>query len=221
MSRRLAQGDHIGSSAAQNRSAATSLLLTLPFAAVFLAIPDTIMRAVFAHGAFNVGAANLAATALAAYGAGLPAMAMVRIVASTFYARHDTFTPARATVIAIVSNIALKVVFVWGFHLGVAGVALGTALGAWINVGVLTWSGRSQALLAIEAVFVKALPPVLIAAIAAGAGAWIGVYLIHPLAHGRLADYAGLAGAMMFGMAAYGLVVLVFRRLLPLGRFAQ
>ena len=93
------------------------------------------MRAVFAHGAFNAHAASLAALALAAYGAGLPAMALVRIVASTFYARHDTMTPARATVTAIVANIALKVLFVWGLHLGVAGVALGTALGAWINVG--------------------------------------------------------------------------------------
>ena len=43
----------------------------------------------------------------------------------------------RGTVIALVSNIALKVVFVWGLDLGVAGLALGTALGAWINVAML------------------------------------------------------------------------------------
>ena len=66
MSARLARGDSAGSNTAQNRSAAMSLLLTLPFAAVFLAIPGTIMRAVFAHGAFDVAAATLAATALAA-----------------------------------------------------------------------------------------------------------------------------------------------------------
>jgi len=221
MSRRLALGDHAGSNAAQNRSAATSLLLTLPFAAVFLAIPGTIMRAVFAHGAFNTGAANLAATALAAYGAGLPAMALVRIVASTFYARHDTLTPARATVTAIVSNILLKVVFVWGFHLGVAGVALGTAVGAWINVGVLTWFGRSRALLAIEAAFIKAMPPVLVAAVAAGAGAWIGVRLAAPMAAGRLSDVVALGAAVIIGTCAYSVVVLLFRRALPLGKFAR
>ena len=221
MSARLARGDNAGSDAAQNRSAATSLLLTLPFAAVFLAIPATIMRAVFEHGAFNAGAANLAALALAAYGAGLPAMAMLRIVQATFYARHDTITPARATVTAIVCNIILKMIFVWGFHLGVAGLALGTALGAWINVGLLTWTGHSRALLAIENAFVKSLPPVLIAAIATGAGAWIGVRLAAPLMPGQFADMAGLAGAMLLGCAAYGVVVLAFRRLLPLGKFAQ
>ncbi|HWY62908.1 MAG TPA: murein biosynthesis integral membrane protein MurJ [Rhizomicrobium sp.] len=221
MSARLARGDGMGSDAAQNRSAAMSLLLTLPFAAVFLAIPGTIMRAVFAHGDFDVGAANLAATALAAYGIGLPAMALIRIVASTFYARHDTLTPARATVTAIVCNVLLKVVFVWGFHLGVAGVALGTAIGAWINVGILTWFGHSRALLAIEKAFLKSLPPVLMAAIAAGAGAWIGAWLTAPLAQGRFVDVTALAGAMVLGIAAYTTVVLLFHRALPLRNYAE
>jgi putative peptidoglycan lipid II flippase len=115
-------------------------------------------------------------------------------------------------VTAIVSNIVLKVVFVWGFHLGVAGVALGTALGAWINVGVLTWFGRSRALLAIENAFVKALPPVLFAAIAAGAGAFIGAHLTAPLATGRMADVAALIGAGIVGLAAYATVALLFDR---------
>ena len=221
MSARLAKGDQAGSASAQNRSAATSLLLTLPFAAVFLTIPGTIMRAVFAHGAFDAAAASLAASALAAYGFGLPAMAMVRIVASTFYARHDTMTPVRATLIAMISNIVLKVLFVWGFHLGVAGIALGTALGAWINVAILTWLGKSRALLAIESAFMKALPPVLFAAIAAGAGAWIGAHLTAPLATGRMVDVTALAGAMVLGIAAYATVVLLFHRALPLRKFAE
>jgi len=197
------------------------LLLTLPFAFVFLAIPGTIMRGVFAYGAFDRNAASLAGTVLAAYGAGLPAMAMVRIVSSTFYARHDTLTPARATVTSIVCNIALKIVFVWGLHLGVAGVALGTALGAWINVGVLTWSGHSRTLLAIETAFLKALPPVVIAALAAGTGAWLGARLGALLSPGRFADLAALAGAAVLASACYAAVVLVFRHILPLGKFGR
>ncbi len=221
MSARLAKGDSSGSSAAQNRSAATSLLLTLPFMAAFIAIPGTIMRAVFAHGAFDTGAASLAALALAAYGVGLPAMALVRIVASTFYARHDTVTPARATVTALASNIALKLLFVWGLHLGVAGLALGTALGAWINVGILTWLGRSRALLAIEAIFVRALPPALLAALATGAGAWIGARLGEGAMPGHNGDVAALIGALICASLGYGALLLLFRNRLPLGRMAR
>ncbi len=222
MSKRLAKGDRAGSNAAQNRSAALTLLLTLPFALTFMVIPDTIMRGLFAHGAFDAGAASLSAEALAAYGAGLPAMALVRIIASTFYARHDTATPARATVTALVSNILLKVLFVWGLHWGVAGIALGTSIGAWINVAILTWFGHSRALLAIEKEFQRALLPALVAAVAAAVGAWCGVQGANALfAHGRFADLIMLGSAMICGAAAYSAVVLMFRRALPLGRLAK
>jgi putative peptidoglycan lipid II flippase len=220
MSVRLAQNDRAGSDNAQNRSAALTLLLTLPFAFVFIAIPDTIMRAVFAHGAFDTHSAELAGSALAAYGAGLPAMALVRIVASTFYARHDTLTPARATVMSIVLNIILKVVFVWGYDLGVAGVALGTAIGAWMNVAILTWVGRSRALIAIETIFVRALLPALLAACAAGGGAFLGAKIGATLVPGHFAEVAALATAIGCSGFAYVVAVVLFRTRLPLGKFA-
>jgi putative peptidoglycan lipid II flippase len=216
MSARLAKGDTAGSHAAQNRAAAMSLLLTLPFAAAFLAIPGTLVRAVFAHGAFDGNAATTAALALAAYGIGLPAMALVRILASTFYARHDTATPVRATLIAMTCNIALKVFFVWGLSLGVAGIALGTALGAWINIALLTWLGRSRALLAIERQFFRALPASLLAALAVGGGAWVGVRLMH--GHG---DIPALACAIACAAIGYGAVLLALRGRLPLGKLAR
>ncbi len=221
MSARLAKKDRAGSDAAQNRSAAMSLLLTLPFMFAFLLIPDTITRAVFQHGAFDAQAAALAALALAAYGVGLPAMALVRIVASTFYARHDTVTPMRATLIALGTNIALKLLLVWGFDMGVAGLALGTALGAWVNVGVLTWLGRSRALLAIETLFRRALPAALLAALAAGAGAWLGARLGETILPGAYADEAALLVALVCAGLSYGVTVLLLRKRLPLGRFSQ
>jgi len=221
MSAKLALYDRSGSDSAQNRSAALTLMLTLPFTVVFLTIPDTIMRGIFAHGAFDANAAALSAIALAAYGVGLPAMALTRIVAATFYARHDTMTPARATVTAIVVNIGLKLVFVWGFHLGIAGVALGTALGAWTNVAQLVWLGSARALLSISADFRRAVVPILIAAAAAGIGAYAGTQAVHYLHTGlRLQSELRLALAIALGAAGYGAVVLAFRRSLPLGRFA-
>jgi putative peptidoglycan lipid II flippase len=215
MSSRLAKGDIAGSHAAQNRSAAMSLLLTLPFMISFIVIPGTIMRAYLAHGAFNKGAAGLAAMALAAYGAGLPAMAMLRIVQSTFYARHDTMTPVRATVVAIACNIGLKFLLVWGAGLGVAGIAMGTAAGAWINVALLTWLGRSRDLLSIERQFLHALPASLLAALATGVGAWAGANLLR--GHG---DVMALVAAIIGAGLGYGATLLVFRERLPIRRMA-
>jgi len=221
MSAKLAVNDRAGSDSAQNRAAALSLLLTLPFAAVFIAIPGTIMSAIFAHGAFDKNAAALSAIALATYGVGLPAFALVRIVASTFYARHDTMTPARATFTAIACNIALKIVFVWGLHLGIAGVALGTSFGAWINVGQLVFIGRRRGLLQVGQDLRRAIGPVLLAGIVTAAGAFAAVKFGAPFVHlGGLHDVLLLIAAGIFAGVFYLATVFAFRKRLPLGRLA-
>ena len=220
MSARLAKGDRSGSDFVQGRAAVLSLLSTLPFAAAFILIPAVIMRAIFAHGAFDRAAAELSAVALAAYGVGLPAFALVRIMASTFYARHDTATPARATITAIAVNIALKIVLVWGFGLGIAGIALGTALGAWVNVGLLMWAGTSRSLLSVGPVLRRAIVPVLLAGVAAGAGAWAGA-MGGGLAAARVGHFNDeiiLACAVLVSAVLYGGVIILFRRALPLGK---
>ncbi|HEY1612826.1 MAG TPA: murein biosynthesis integral membrane protein MurJ [Rhizomicrobium sp.] len=222
MSSRLALGDQAGSDAAQNRSAALSLLLTLPFAAVFLAIPDTIMGAIFAHGAFDRNAAALSAMALATYGIGMPAMALVRIFASTFYARHDTMTPARATVTAIIVNIGFKLVFVWGLHLGIAGIALGTSLGAWANIGLLAYFGHARGLLRLNVRFWRSLMPVALAAIVAGGAAYAAVAVGRDLLHARdISQIILLCFAIVAGGTGYCAVVFAFRDRLPLGRLGR
>lgn len=223
MSARLAVDDRAGSDSAQNEAVVLSLLSTLPFAAIFLAIPNTIMRGIFAHGAFDKHAAELSAVALATYGIGLPAFALVRIVASTFYARHDTMTPARITAAAIAVNIALKIVFVWGLHLGIAGIALGTSLAAWVNVGALTALGYSRDLLHVDSGLRRAFLPTLFAAVAAGAGAYGGTLFGERFAvqAGHYADVLALAVAGVLGIAAYAIVIVVLRRWLPLARLAR
>ncbi|HEY2068554.1 MAG TPA: murein biosynthesis integral membrane protein MurJ [Rhizomicrobium sp.] len=219
MSALLAKNDRDGSDAAQNRAASLSLLMILPFAAAFVAIPDTIMRAFFAHGAFGNGAADLSAIALAAYGVGLPLMALTRIVQSTFYARHDTMTPARITIAAIVANIAMKIVFVWGFHLGIAGVALGTSFGAFVNVVLLFWIAQGRGLAHLNPAFRRAIVPIFCAAASVGAGAYFAVRFGEPLLQGgpRYHEILVLGLAIAVSGALYGGIVFVCRRRLPLG----
>jgi putative peptidoglycan lipid II flippase len=222
MSSKLAVNDREGSDTAQNRTAVLSILLTLPFAAVFLAIPDTIMSAIFAHGAFNKSAAALSAIALVTYGVGLPAFAMVRILQATFYARYDTATPVRVTLGALACNIALKFVFVWGLHLGIAGIALGTSIGAWTNVALLVFLGLKHRLLRLNRDFWRALVPVVAAGVLTGVAAYAAVHVLGPLLTlPRFKQEILLLLAGLCGVTAYGAVVLIFRKRLPLGHLAR
>jgi putative peptidoglycan lipid II flippase len=223
MSNRLAKGDRAGSDSAQNRAGAVGLLFTLPFVAAYFTIPDVIMRGLFAHGAFHLAAADISAHALMAYGLGLPAFVLVRIVAPSFYARGDTATPVRATMISVAINIALKAGFVWGLHLGAVGIALGTALAAWANVAVLIWLAMRRGHLSINDSLWRALPPIFLAAAATGVGAYAG-RLFGPslVTHSGLwQDVATLGLAVALGVAGYVAVVALFRSRLPLGRFAR
>ena len=170
------------------------------------------------HGAFDKSAAALSAIALASYGVGLPAMALTRIFQATFYARHDTVTPARITVTAIAVNIALKFLLVWGFHLGIAGIALGTSLGAWTNVALLILIGRRRELLQLNANFWRSLGPIVLAGVATGAVAYGAVVwggqVVHAVWQRQLVL---LVLAMVASGIVYGAILLIFRRRLPLG----
>jgi putative peptidoglycan lipid II flippase len=220
MSARLAANDEKGASIAQNRAVVLGMLLTLPCIAAFFIIPETLMRALFARGAFNLTAADTSAAALVAYGAGLPAFVLVRCVVPSFYARGDTATPVRATLVSVLANIGMKVTLVWGAHLGVIGLALGTSTGAWVNLGILIWLARRRAVLVATPELRRAIFPVIAAAGAAAFGFFTGSALGHAVSvPGRgLYDVAAFAIAGMLGAAAYTAVVVGFRRNLPFAR---
>src|ERR1700759_4134919 len=132
MSGRRASGDHAGAMAAQRRAFDFTLLFSVPFVAAFLTVPDIIMRAMFARGAFTRADAASAAATLAAYAVGLIPFVMIRSAVATFYARKDTATPVKAALTGVAVNVALKILLMG--TLAQVGLAFATAVGAWINL---------------------------------------------------------------------------------------
>ena len=142
MSRRLAAGDTAGAASAQARGIQLALLLTIPCAAAAIAIPDLIMRALFARGAFTAEDALAAGHTLAAYSLGLIPFVLLRSFTAPFYARGDTATPVKAALLAAAVNVGLKVVLMG--PLAQVGLALATSIGAWINLVLLAILARRQ-----------------------------------------------------------------------------
>src|SRR5690606_32624071 len=108
MSRRIAAGDRAGAAEAQGRAVSLAMLIALPFVAGALAVPELVMRALFARGAFTAADAQAAGTTLAAYGTGLLAFVLMRSFIAPFHARGDTATPVKAALAAAAVNILLK-----------------------------------------------------------------------------------------------------------------
>ena len=144
MTRRLAAGDGAGAQAAQNRSIALSLALSAPFLVGFLLIPEELVRGAYLRGAFNAAAADNAASVLRAYGCGLAPMVLIRSAVATFQSRGDTATPANCFYAGLAVNVALKLAL--SGPLGPTGLALATAVGAWINFLLLIYIGHARGL---------------------------------------------------------------------------
>jgi putative peptidoglycan lipid II flippase len=132
MSRQLTTHDQAGAAASQRRAFDFTLLFSVPFVAAFLTVPDVIMRAMFARGAFSKADAAAAGATLAAYAIGLIPFVLIRSAVATFYARKDTATPVKAALTGVAVNVALKIALVGS--LAQVGLALATAVGAWVNL---------------------------------------------------------------------------------------
>ena len=141
MSSLVAKGDERAALYAQNRAASLTLALGAPFVVVFLLIPDLVVAAAFERGAFSAHATHQAASVLAAYALGMPALFVDRIVSASFLSRGDTATPMKVTLVGVAVNVALKIALYR--PLGAPGLALGTAAGLWIKViGVFVLARR-------------------------------------------------------------------------------
>src|SRR6201997_175896 len=132
MSARITAGDDAGAMEQQRRAFDYTLLFGVPFVAAFLAVPDVITRAMFARGAFTKGDAAAAGATLAAYAIGLIPFVLIRSAVSTFYARKETATPVKASLTGLTVNVLLKIALMGS--LAQVGLALATAIGAWINL---------------------------------------------------------------------------------------
>ncbi len=74
----------------------------------------------------------------------------------------------------------------------------------------------------VDARFRRAILPVILAAAAAGMGAYAGIYVtVHVMGAPWLRDLIRLAAAGGLGTVLYLIVVLLFRRMLPLGRLGR
>src|SRR4030081_2198341 len=170
MSRRLTSGDQQGAKAAQRRAFEFSLLFSVPFVAAFLTVPDVIMRAMFARGAFSKADAVAAGATLAAYAIGLVPFVTIRSAVATFYARKNTATPVKAALTGVAVNVALKIALVGS--LAQVGLALATAVGAWINLLLVIGLAVRAGYLELDRALMQSLAKFVACGIVLGAALW-------------------------------------------------
>jgi putative peptidoglycan lipid II flippase len=213
MSRHLTSGDHDGAMASQRRAFDFTLLFSMPFVAAFLTVPDVIMRAMFARGAFSKADAAAAGATLAAYAVGLIPFVLIRSAVATFYARKDTATPVKAALTGAAVNVALKIALVGS--LAQVGLALATAVGAWINLLLVIGFAVRAGFLDLDKALLQSLAKFVVSGTVLGAALWAAA----SLATSRFSELSVLRDeATLLLLVGVGTVVYAGSILLLFGR---
>jgi putative peptidoglycan lipid II flippase len=199
--------------ASQRRAFDFTLLFSVPFVAAFLTVPDVIMRAMFARGAFSKADAAAAGATLAAYAVGLIPFVLIRSAVATFYARKNTATPVKAALVGVAVNVALKIALVGS--LAQIGLALATAVGAWINLLLVLGFAVRAGYLEPDKALLRSLAKFLACGAVLAAALWFAAKFAAPHLAGlsQLRDETLLLLLIAVGMAVYaGSMLLAFGR---------
>src|ERR1700754_3470990 len=208
MARRITAGDNAGAMAAQRRAFDFTLLLSVPFVAAFLAVPEVITRAMFARGAFSKADAAAAGATLAAYAVGLIPFVLIRSAVATFYARKDTATPVKASLTGLVVNMGLKLLLMGS--LAQMGLALATAIGAWVNLLLVLFFAIRAGYLQLDAALMRSTAKFVAAGVVLGATLWLAArFGGSSLASMRFHDELTLVLLAVGGTIVYALAILI------------
>jgi len=213
MSRRVTAGDHAGAMASQRRAFDFALLFSVPFVAAFLTVPEIITRAMFARGAFSKTDAAASGATLAAYAIGLIPFVLIRSAVATFYARKDTATPVKAALTGVAVNVALKIALVGA--LAQVGLALATAVGAWINLLLVVGFAVRAGYLDLDRALILSLAKFIVSGVLLGAVLWFAARfaVAHFSQLSALRDEAALLLLIAVGTMVYaGSILLLFGR---------
>jgi len=208
LSRLVAANDHTGAQDALNRAIELTLFLALPATAALLVVPGEIIATLFQRGAFGPAESHATMLALMAYASGLPAYVLVKVLGPAYFARRDTRTPVLIGAIAMVVNVVLNLILMqFLLH---AGLALATALAAWLNVGLLAAVLRRRGHFAADARLSRRLGRTLIASAVMAAVLWGLAQLLAPAFTGgeaqRIPALAALVGSGLVSFAAAALL---------------
>jgi putative peptidoglycan lipid II flippase len=136
LSQALQTEDHDDAQTAMDQGMVFALAFSLPAAAALMAMPVYLIDGLFTRGAFLAADAQATGALLFHYGWGVPAFVLLRILQPAFFARQDTKTPMRLSLISVAVNIGAGVALF--YVLGFPGVAIATSLASWITVIQMT-----------------------------------------------------------------------------------
>lgn len=137
LARQGAEGAHAAMRETLSWSLRLVLMLCIPATVGLMVLSPTLVEVVFERGAFDRQSSELVTTALLFYAPGIIGYSIVKVTAPGFYSLQDTRTPVIVSLVTIATNLGLNIWLNW--WISYRGLALGTAIAANLNAGLLLY----------------------------------------------------------------------------------
>ena len=115
----------------QNKAIEYGALLSIPAAVALIVLAGPIINILFQHGKFGTFETAMTTSAVIAYAVGLPVYVMVKALAPNFFARGDTRTPVKYSVVVLLTNLLFALLLMKPF--GHVGIAAATTIAAFVS----------------------------------------------------------------------------------------
>ena len=131
LSKSIKTGDAEETNRLQSRAVEYGALLSFPAAVALIVLAEPIVNILFQHGKFGAHETQMTAYAVMAYSVGLPVYVLVKALTPNFFARGDTKTPVKYSIVVFVCNMVFSILLMKPF--GHVGVAFATTLAAFVS----------------------------------------------------------------------------------------
>ena len=115
----------------QNKALELSLFLSIPAAIALLIASEEIISSLFGYGSFDELSVKNSAKALFYFAIGLPAFSLIKVFSAFFFARHNTRLPFYISLISVLLNIFISVIFFK--EIGFIILPIATTISSWFN----------------------------------------------------------------------------------------
>jgi len=159
----------------QDKAVEYGLFLSVPAAALLIALAVPSVNVLFQHGKFVFEDTLMTAYAVIAYSFGLPAYVMVKALAPNFFARGDTKTPVKYSVVAFSFNLVACIVLMQFF--GHVGIACATSASAFVSLGQYIFGLQKRGYWKFSPQLIKKACKIALASVCMGILVYISQYL--------------------------------------------
>jgi len=191
----------------QNKALELSLLLSIPAAIALLIASQEIISSLFGYGSFNEESVKNSGKALFYFGMGLPAFSLIKVFSTFFFARHNTKTPFYISLLSVLLNIFISVIFFK--EIGFIIIPIATTISSWFNAIFLFIFLKKKNLFTFNSIFIDRFIRILISSILMGIlFNYLITFLDNKLIYEEISKSIYLVSTVVVGLTFYFLVAI-------------